>query len=134
MKWPENRWGWGTAAFTLLLPAALISQTPATNPPAKAPVKLEVKNLTLTGVKAINPKELRMNLATDQSHCVSLFLAPICWISKTRYFYTREYLDHVELARDVLRTRVFYWKRGYRETEVDTLVKKTDEDDVDVTF
>ena len=124
----------------MLLPASLVSQTPATKAPATkapataGPVRLEVKSLSLKGVKAIDPKELRLSIATDQSHCVSLLLAPICLIGKTKYFYTRKYLDHVELARDVLRTRVFYWKRGYRETEVDTLVKKTDSDDVAVTF
>jgi len=95
---------------------------------------MEVKSLALKGVKAIDPKELRLSISTDASHCVSLILTPICWIGKTRYFYTRKYLDHSELARDVLRTRVFYWKRGYRETEVDTLVKQTDADDVAVTF
>ncbi len=134
MKWPENRWGWG-AAVILLLPAALVSQTPAPQATSAAsPVKWEVKSLTLKGVKAVDPKELRLSIATDASHCVSLILKPICLIGKTRYFYTRKYLDHAELARDVLRTRVFYWKRGYRETEVDTLVKQTDHDDVAVTF
>ncbi len=151
MKWPENGRGWGAALAMLLLPAALVSQTPA-NPtptpapgpaspahpapvaPRKGPVKFEVKSVSLKGVKAVDPKELRLNIYTDQSHCVSLVLKPICFISKTRYFYTRKYLDHTELARDVLRMRVFYWKRGYRETAVDTLVKQTDTDDVAVTF
>lgn len=135
MSWPENRLGWGAAALLLLLPAALPSQTTATQAPAKTePVKWEVKSLALKGVKAVDPKDLRLSISTDQSHCVSLILSPICWISKTRYFYARKYLDRVELARDVLRTRVYYWKRGYRETEVDTLVKQTDHDDVAVTF
>lgn len=135
MKWPENSWGWGAAALVLLLPAALASQTTATPAPSKiGPVKWEVKSLTLKGVKAVDPKDLRLSIATDQSHCVSLLLSPICWISKTRYFYTRKYLDRVELARDVLRIRVYYWKRGYREAEADTLVKQTDHDDVAVTF
>lgn len=135
MKWPENRSGWGAAAVMLLLPTALLSQTPAPQATSAAsPIKWEVKSLTLKGVKAIDPKELRLSIATEASHCVSLILKPICLISKTRYFYTRKYLDHSELARDILRTRVFYWKRGYRETEVDTLVKQTDHDDVAVTF
>lgn len=135
MKSPENRWGWGTAAVLLLLPATLVSQTPAPQATSAAtPIKWEVKSLTLKGVKAIDPKELRLSIATDASHCVSLILKPICLISKARYFYTRKYLDRTELARDVLRTRVFYFKRGYRDTEVDTLVKETDRDDVAVTF
>ena len=135
MKWPENSRGWGAAALLLLLPAALASQTTATPARAKTgPVKWEVKSLTLKGVKAIDQKDLRLSIATDQSHCVSLILSPICFISKTRYFYSRKYLDRIELARDVLRIRVYYWKRGYRETEADTVVKQTDRDDVAVTF
>src|SRR3954462_5525659 len=135
MKWPENRWGWGAAALLLLLPAALASQTTAPPAPEKTgPVKWEVKSLKLNGVKAVDQKDLRLSIATDASHCVSLLLSPICWISKTRYFYTRKYLDRVELARDILRIRVYYWKRGYRETDADTLVKQLDHDDVGVTF
>ncbi len=135
MKWPESRWGWGAAALLLLLPAALASQTTGTPAPDKTgPERWEVKSLSLKGVKAVDPKDLRLSIATDQSHCVSLILRPICAISKTRYFYSRKYLDRVELARDVLRIRVYYWKRGYREADADTLVKQTDHDDVAVTF
>src|ERR1035437_8104363 len=139
MTWLENRWAWGAGAVMLLLPAALVSQTPAPQSPPNAPsttqpVQQEVKSLTLKGVKAVDAKDLRLSISTDQSHCASFILAPICLISKTKYFYVRKYLDHNELSRDVLRTRVYYWKRGYRETQVDTTVTKTDEDDVAVTF
>jgi outer membrane protein assembly complex protein YaeT len=103
-------------------------------PAATKPVQQEVKSLTFKGVKAVDPKDLRLSISTDQSHCASFILVPICLISKTRYFYVRKYLDHNELARDVLRARVYYWKRGYRETQVDTTVTKTDADDVAVTF
>ena len=54
---------------------------------------------------------------------------PLCWVTHAHYVFTRKYLDHEELKRDVLRARVFYWKRGFRETEVDTLVKPKGEDD-----
>jgi outer membrane protein assembly complex protein YaeT len=135
MKWPENRWGWGAAASLLLLPAALASQTTATPAPAKTgPDQWEVKSVKLNGVNAVDQKDLRLSIATDASHCVSMLLSPICWISKTRYFYTRKYLDRAELARDILRIRVYYWKRGYRETDADTVVKQLDHDDVGVTF
>jgi outer membrane protein insertion porin family/translocation and assembly module TamA len=135
MKWPENRRGWGAAAILLLLPAALASQTTATPAPAKTePIKWEVRALKLNGVNAVDQKDLRLSIATDVSHCVSILLSPICWISKTRYFYTRKYLDRVELARDLLRIRVYYWKRGYREADADTVVKEISTDDVAVTF
>ena len=135
MKWPENSWGWGAAAILLLLPTALASQTPARPAPRKTePVKWEVKSVKLNGVNAVDQKDLRLSIATDQSHCVSMLLSPVCWISKTRYFYTRKYLDRVELARDLLRIKVYYWKRGYRETDADTVTREIDHDDLAVTF
>ena len=82
----------------------------------------EVRELRITGMKAMDEDELKESIATEESHCRSLLLKPICWISKARYFYEREYLDRTELRRDVLRIKVFYFKRGYREAQVDTTI------------
>jgi len=98
------------------------------------PVNPEVGSLTVNGVHAVKLPELLKNIATTQNHCVSLILKPVCWISKYKYFFRREYLDHAELKRDVLRIRVFYFKRGFRETTVDTLVTQKETDEVAVTF
>jgi outer membrane protein insertion porin family/translocation and assembly module TamA len=91
-------------------------------------------NLTLKGVKVMKPADLLQSIYTTASYCNSFILKPFCWISKSRYFYTRKYLDHKELERDVLRIRIFYWKRGYRETEVDTAVVPRGSNKVGVTF
>ena len=91
-------------------------------------------NLTLKGVKVVRKDELTTNIYTTASYCNSFLLKPFCWISKSRNFYTRKYLDHKELERDVLRIRIFYWKRGYRETEVDTAVVPRGHNQVGVTF
>jgi len=127
----------------LLLPALLVAQAVDTpRPPTVPPKKLtaapsphpEVVNLTLKGVKVVRQDDLRNNIYTTASYCNSILLKPFCWISKSKYFYTREYLDHQELHRDVLRIRVYYWKRGYRETEVDTAVVPRGKNQVGVTF
>ncbi len=78
--------------------------------------------------------DIEQNISTTASHCNSFILIPFCWISKSKYLYTREYLDHNELQRDVLRVRIFYWKRGYREAEVDTAVVPRGHNQVGVTF
>ena len=78
--------------------------------------------------------DLLQSIYTTASYCNSFILKPFCWISKSHYFYTRKYLDHKELERDVLRIRIFYWKRGYRETEVDTAVVARGSKQVGVTF
>ena len=78
--------------------------------------------LTLKGVHVVKKDDLMQSISTTQSHCNSVILKPVCWITKSHFVYSREYLDHDELKRDVLRMRVFYWKRGYRDAEVDTTV------------
>src|ERR1700716_9331 len=106
------------AAAFFLAPAALVSQESV----LKGPSHPEVVNLTLKGVKAMKPPNTLPSIYTTASYCNSIILKPFCWISKSRYFYTKKYLDHKELERDVLRIRIFYWKRGYREAEVDTAI------------
>jgi outer membrane protein assembly complex protein YaeT len=120
----------GIAATLLLVPGALAAQSPSSTEPART----EVVGLSFNGVKAIDEEELRLSLVTEASHCISAILRPFCWISKANYLYEREYLDHDELKRDVLRARVFYWKRGYRETQVDTVVTPKGDDAATVTF
>jgi outer membrane protein assembly factor BamA len=132
MECPLKGWLSGVATALLLLPGTIASQTP--EPVSKEPPKTEVDKLILKGVKSVDPKELKASIATDASHCVSVLLTPLCLITHAHYVYTRRFLDHDELKRDVLRTRVFYWKRGFRETEVDTLVADKPGNHVNVTF
>ena len=78
--------------------------------------------------------DLLSSIYTTASYCNSFLLKPFCLFSKSKYFYTKKYLDHQELHRDVLRARVFYWKRGFREAEVDTAVVPRGHNQVGVTF
>jgi outer membrane protein assembly complex protein YaeT len=103
------------AGAVLFAPAAARAQN-------KQPDKPEVVKLTLKGVHVVKKEELLQSISTSQSSCNSVILKPACWITKSKFVYTKQYLDHDELKRDVLRMRVFYWKRGYRETQVDTAV------------
>lgn len=119
--------GGGLTAFAalLLLGAPAVAQD-RDNP--------EVVRLRLNGVKSVDKDELVLSIATEQSRCRGLLFRPICWISKSPYFFERNYLDREELARDLLRIRVFYWKRGFRDAQVDTTVTPRGRDDVEVTF
>lgn len=131
MECRTKRWLSGWAAL-LLLPGVLASQTPTSA--SKSPPRTEIDRLIFKGVKAIDVNELKLSLYTDQSHCTSWILTPLCMLTHAHYVYARRYLNHDELKRDVLRARVFYWKRGYRETDVDTTVVPKGQDDAIVTF
>jgi len=82
----------------------------------------------------VKQSDLLSSIYTTASYCNSFLLKPFCLFSKSKYFYTKKYLDHQELHRDVLRARVFYWKRGFREAEVDTAVVPRGHNQVGVTF
>src|SRR6202171_6742697 len=118
------------AGALLLAPSALPSQQSV----PKGPSHPGVGTLTLKGVKAMKTADLLPSIYTTESYCNSFILKPFCWISKSRYFYTKKYLDHKELERDVFRVRIFYWKRAYRETAVDTAVVPRGSNKVGVTF
>src|ERR1700674_270044 len=118
------------ASAVFLVPAGLAAQQSV----LKGPSHPEVVNLTLKGVNAMKKAELLQSIYTTASYCNTFILKPFCLISKSRYFYTKKYLDHKELERDVLRVRIFYWKRGYRQTEVGTAVVPRGSNQVGVTF
>ncbi|MBA3657740.1 MAG: hypothetical protein H0W69_10360, partial [Gemmatimonadaceae bacterium] len=121
----------GTAAIIagaiLFAPASSLAQK-------KEPDKPEVVKLTLKGVHVVHKDDLLKSISTSASHCNSVVLKPLCWVTKSKFVYSRKYLDHEELKRDVLRMRVFYWKRGYREADVDTAVIKNSSHKVAVTL
>ena len=84
-----------------------------------------VDQVTFIGVtKAVDKADMAGGLATKASGCRSLLLKPFCAITKSHLVYDTRTLDHIELARDVVRIKVYYYKRGFRETEVDTTVTR----------
>ncbi len=118
-------------AFVSAIASAGPVRAQAAPVPARNP---EVTELTLTGVHSVDPDELRLNIATDESHCTSVLLRPICVFSKSPLFYKHVTLDRAELSRDMLRVMVYYFKRGYRDTQVDTTVAATGKRTVHVTI
>jgi len=130
MGWSRKGLIPGLAAM-LLLPGTVPAQVKA---PDSDSGRIEVSRLTFKGVEAVDEQELQDNIATEASHCVSSIFIPICWFTHAHFVFEKEYLNRKELARDILRARVFYWKRGYREAEVDTIVTEAKGDNVEVTF
>jgi outer membrane protein insertion porin family/translocation and assembly module TamA len=86
----------------------------------------EVKDLKWSGVESVSKDDLEESIETEETRCRSLLLAPFCLVSNWSLFKDRHYLDRTELRRDMLRIRVFYWKRGWRDAQVDTVVTPKD--------
>ena len=94
----------------------------------------EVRKLDITGVKHVDAHDLSKSISTEASTCRSLLLEVFCLASHSPTFWDKHYLNRDELARDVLRIRLYYWKRGYRDAAVDTTVAKSGPGQVHVTF
>jgi outer membrane protein insertion porin family/translocation and assembly module TamA len=94
----------------------------------------EVKKLIIRGVRSVDRDELKKSIDIEESHCKSMLLTPFCLVTKSKLVYEREYLTRAELARDLFRIQVFYWKRGWRQTTVDSTVTPNGRDGVTVTL
>jgi outer membrane protein insertion porin family len=95
----------------------------------------EVADVVFDGAtKAIDLTELQLSIYTEPTRCRSLVLTPFCKFTPYRGFVERHYLNRQELKRDVLRIRVFYYREGYREAQVDTSVVQLSERQVKVVF
>jgi Outer membrane protein/protective antigen OMA87 len=94
----------------------------------------EVRSLVVTGAKHVDVHDLKKSISTQASGCRSLVLEPFCLFSHSPTFQDKYYLDEQELQRDVARIRLYYWRRGYRETTVDTTVTPTGPNQVKVVF
>ncbi len=79
-----------------------------------------VTAIQMRGVQHVDPKELLAGIATKASSCRTFLYTPICWFTKSDLFYQKHFLDALELRRDALRIRLYYWLRGYRDTRVTT--------------
>jgi outer membrane protein insertion porin family/translocation and assembly module TamA len=105
---------------------------------AQAPPERELAKLSFEGNEAFSDKELSAALVNLPTSCKTfLFVAPIplCPLTDWGIAHNRRNLNAKELPLDMLRLRVFYRQRGYRQVEVDTLVESVEEDSkVHVTF
>jgi outer membrane protein assembly factor BamA len=123
----------GLEAFAALLITgrSVAAQVSTANSQTDRP---EVRSLTLSGVRSVNRDELVQSIATSPSRCKSILLYVFCPLTHSGKVWEKRYLDRTELRRDVLRIRVFYWMRGYRDATVDTVVAKRASDQVAITF
>ncbi|MEO7455575.1 MAG: POTRA domain-containing protein, partial [Gemmatimonadaceae bacterium] len=95
----------------------------------------EVKSVDFNGVsKAVDIDELQASIYTEPTRCRSFVLSLICKFARYRGFQERHFFNRQELQRDIVRIRVFYYKHGFREAEVDTAVTRLDDKHVAVKF
>jgi outer membrane protein insertion porin family/translocation and assembly module TamA len=110
----------GISALAFLFAAPIAAQQKNVSQTASP----EVTQLSITGVRHVDRALLEKSIATRATTCKSFLLEPFCLFSKAPVFAEKHYLDQLEFERDVLRIKVFYWKRGFRHAGVDTTVTR----------
>ena len=95
----------------------LVAQT------AGSATRSEVEHVELRGVRSVPADQVGRIVATRASYCRSWLISPMCRVARSSLFVRKHYFDRAELASDVTRLRNFYWRRGFREVQVDTIVR-----------
>ncbi|HEX6590199.1 MAG TPA: BamA/TamA family outer membrane protein [Longimicrobiales bacterium] len=88
----------------------------------------EVQEVRFAGEQAIRAAQLASAIRTREEQCT--LLAALCWLG---FGVEEYYLDPEVVAADVLRLRLYYYERGYRQARVTPAVERV-EDGVDVVF
>jgi outer membrane protein insertion porin family len=88
----------------------------------------EVVSLQFLGNHAFSDGELASAISTRATHCRSVIfqVIPLCPLTDWGLVKDRAYLDPSTLPADLLRLRLFYRARGFREVQVDTVVHRTE--------
>ena len=107
------------AASLLLSPNAVVAQADST-----AAHRL-ITEVALRGVRSVDINQLRAGLVTKGTSCKTPLYLPLCWVSRSPTFNARHHLDPLEFRRDVLRIRIFYWQRGWRDATVSARTERT---------
>src|SRR5215208_1318584 len=134
-RYSRHRAAVGAAVACCLAGPQLLGQAHTPRTPGDDEIdRPAVRALKFRGVRAVDEGELRDAIATRASGCKSLFLRAICLVYKGPAVYRRENLDRLEFKRDVLRIKVFYWRRGLRDAQVDTSIVRSKDGEVRVRF
>lgn len=122
------------AGFLLGFSPATLSAQQERESERKVVTRPEIKEVNFKGVKSVPVNDLRNALTTRESSCVAAIYKPACWVGITSpIIYDHRYLDQEEFKKDWIRVLVFYFRRGYRDAKVDTIVKRTG-DEVRITW
>jgi outer membrane protein insertion porin family len=83
---------------------------------------IDVASLEFAGAKAVSKDDLKRVVFTRTSSCRLPFLVPLCKLTPTQLFRDRRRTTPAALGEDITKLRVYYWQRGFRDAQVDTVL------------
>ncbi len=93
----------------------------------------EVVDVRFQGNRQFPDEVLANAIITRETECRSVILLPFCW-SNAEFSQEPYFLFPREFERDLIRLRLFYYQRGYREAAIDTVVARPLPNEVEITF
>jgi outer membrane protein insertion porin family len=109
-------------AASLLVATPFVARAQARAIPVDPRDSMDVASLTFDGAEAVDPADLKLVIFTRTSSCRLILFAPICKLTPNLLFTDRRRTTRQALGEDITSLRVYYWRRGYREAQVDTLL------------
>ena len=119
---------------TLLLAAAPVEARAQASGRADPRDSIDVGSLVFDGAKAVSPADLRLVIFTRTSSCRLILLAPLCNLTPSLLLVDRRRTTREALGEDITNLRVYYYRRGYREAQVDTVLTPAKHGTMRVTF
>ncbi len=100
---------------------------------AQTPTRPEVTSLRFEGNETFPDRMLRNAIITRESSCRSFILAPFCW-GGAEFAEDRAFLTPRTFRDDYARVQLFYYVRGFRQAQVDTVMDRSAENQVSITY
>ncbi len=125
--------GTGTFARAVLTAWSLVLAGYLPLPGQSTP--LEVTSLRFIGNEEFSGEALSRAIVTRETECRSaLFqIVPLC-LAGVDFALNPNYLNERILREDYARVFAFYFRRGFRDVQVDTLIARPAEDEIEITF
>jgi outer membrane protein insertion porin family len=83
---------------------------------------INVASLVFAGAREVSKDDLKRIVFTRTSSCRLPFLIPLCKLTPTQLFTDRRRTTPAALGEDITNLRVYYWQRGFRDAQVDTVL------------
>ena len=114
---------WIALCVWALIPSPALSQVGRT----------EVSKVTFQGNESFPDDSLARAIVTRETECRSVVFTPFCWAG-ANFAIQRFYLPERDIPLDRLRLEAWYYQRGFREINVDTLTSLGEEGRATVSF
>ena len=108
------------ASFTAFISGLAHAQAAA--PPRGLHDSITVTTVTFAGAKDVSPDDIKRVVFTRPSPCRLPFLIPLCKVVRSQVIVDRRRTTSAALGEDITAIEVYYWQRGFREAQVDTVL------------